>query len=56
MRFSSKKKWTELSCTPNNNKCTSWKYIEEFYESDKKPQFRAAPKLMHILDLIIFKK
>lgn len=28
-----------------NNKCTSWKYIEEFYESDKKAQFRAAPKL-----------
>jgi len=27
-----------------NNKCTSWKYIEEFYESDKKTQFRAAPK------------
>lgn len=27
------------------DKIASWKYIEEFYNCDKKTQFRAAPKL-----------
>jgi len=28
-----------------NDKRTSWKYIEEYYESDKKAEFRSSPKL-----------
>lgn len=38
----------------DGEKIASWKFIEEFYNNDKKAQFRTAPKLTDTLTQIIF--